>query len=123
MLRARHQHLDALALTHRALHSAFRQATNTPACGYQDTAGRAGLLVQGPVRRGGGGGVSLETEVLRARRASGGSQGNDGVVEYKSAHIEGIESEMGVHAGHSTQAILKIIEEVRRILYEHAAIH
>ncbi len=49
--------------------------------------------------------------------------GNDGVVEYKSAHIEGVESELVVRSGHSTQATPKTIEEVRRILYEHAGIH
>ncbi|MGB3551809.1 MAG: hypothetical protein WA993_14050 [Candidatus Binatus sp.] len=49
--------------------------------------------------------------------------GNDGVVEYKSAHIDGVESELVVHSGHSTQATPETIEEVRRILYEHAGIH
>jgi pimeloyl-ACP methyl ester carboxylesterase len=50
-------------------------------------------------------------------------QGNDGVVEYKSAHIDGVESELVVRSGHSTQATPATIEEVRRILYEHAGIH
>jgi PGAP1-like protein len=49
--------------------------------------------------------------------------GNDGVVEYKSAHIDGVESELIVRSGHSTQAMPQTIEEVRRILYEHAEIH
>ncbi len=49
--------------------------------------------------------------------------GNDGVVEYKSAHIDGVESELVVRSGHSTQAVPQTIEEVRRILYEHARIH
>jgi pimeloyl-ACP methyl ester carboxylesterase len=49
--------------------------------------------------------------------------GNDGVVEYKSAHIDGVESELVVRSGHSTQATPETIEEVRRILYEHAGIH
>ncbi len=47
--------------------------------------------------------------------------GNDGVVEYKSAHIDGVESELVVHSSHSTQAVPATIEEVRRILLEHAA--
>jgi hypothetical protein len=47
-------------------------------------------------------------------------EGNDGVVEYKGAHIEGVESELVVRSGHSTQASPETIEEVRRILYEHA---
>jgi pimeloyl-ACP methyl ester carboxylesterase len=50
-------------------------------------------------------------------------EGNDGVVEYKSAHIDGVESELVVRSGHSTQATPETIEEVRRILYEHAGIH
>lgn len=49
--------------------------------------------------------------------------GNDGVVEYKSAHIDGVESELVVRSGHSTQATPETIEEIRRILYEHARIH
>jgi pimeloyl-ACP methyl ester carboxylesterase len=49
--------------------------------------------------------------------------GNDGVVEYKSAHIDGVESELIVRSGHSTQATPETIEEVRRILYLHAGIH
>jgi hypothetical protein len=31
------------------------------------------------------------------------AQGNDGVVAYKSAHIDGVESELVVHLGHSAQ--------------------
>jgi pimeloyl-ACP methyl ester carboxylesterase len=49
--------------------------------------------------------------------------GDDGVVEYKSAHIDGVESELVVRSGHSTQGRPETIEEVRRILYEHAGIH
>ena len=48
---------------------------------------------------------------------------NDGVVEYNSAHIGGVESELIVRSGHSTQGTPQTIEEVRRILYEHAGIH
>ena len=49
--------------------------------------------------------------------------GDDGVVKYKSAHIDGVESELVVRSGHSTQSKSETIEEVRRILYEHAGIH
>jgi hypothetical protein len=49
--------------------------------------------------------------------------GNDGVVEYQSAHIEGVESELVVHSSHSAQGKPATIEEVRRILYENAGIH
>jgi hypothetical protein len=51
------------------------------------------------------------------------AEGNDGVVEYKSAHIEGVDSELVVRSGHSTQGTPETIEEVRRILYEHAGVH
>jgi pimeloyl-ACP methyl ester carboxylesterase len=50
-------------------------------------------------------------------------QGNDGVVAYKSAHLEGVQSELVVRSGHSTQGTPETIEEVRRILYQHAGIH
>ena len=49
-------------------------------------------------------------------------KGNDGVVRYTSAHIEGVESELVVRSGHSTQSHPYTIEEVRRILYRHAGI-
>jgi pimeloyl-ACP methyl ester carboxylesterase len=48
-------------------------------------------------------------------------EGNDGVVEYTSAHIEGVESELVVRSAHSTQSNPNTIEEVRRILLEHRA--
>jgi pimeloyl-ACP methyl ester carboxylesterase len=47
--------------------------------------------------------------------------GNDGVVEYSSAHIDGVESEKIVRSDHSTQSNPETIEEVRRILLLHAA--
>ncbi len=47
---------------------------------------------------------------------------NDGVVEYKSAHIDGVESEVVIeHSGHSTQANPLTVREVRRILMEELA--
>ncbi len=47
---------------------------------------------------------------------------NDGVVEYKSAHIDGVESELVIeHSGHSTQGNPLTVREVRRILIEELA--
>jgi pimeloyl-ACP methyl ester carboxylesterase len=43
----------------------------------------------------------------------------DGVVNYNSAHIDGVASEFIVHSSHSTQSEPATIEEVRRILIEH----
>jgi hypothetical protein len=46
----------------------------------------------------------------------------DGVVKYASAHVDGVESELIVRSPHSgMQAAPATVEEVRRILLEHAA--
>jgi hypothetical protein len=47
------------------------------------------------------------------------AEGDDGVLTYRSAHIDGVESELVVRTKHSTQAAPSTIEEVRRILYLH----
>jgi hypothetical protein len=44
---------------------------------------------------------------------------DDGVVKYKSAHLDGVESEVVIeHSGHSTQGNALTVREVRRILME-----
>jgi pimeloyl-ACP methyl ester carboxylesterase len=48
-------------------------------------------------------------------------EGDDGVVKYTSAHLDGVVSEKVVRSGHSTQSHPETIEEVRRILLLHAA--
>lgn len=45
--------------------------------------------------------------------------GDDGVVQYKSAHLDGVESEFIVRHNHSCQSTPAAIEEVRRILHLH----
>ena len=45
---------------------------------------------------------------------------SDGVVRYESAHVEGVESEFVVRSRHSAQGRPETIEEIRRILLEHA---
>jgi pimeloyl-ACP methyl ester carboxylesterase len=47
--------------------------------------------------------------------------GTDGIVPYESAHLEGAESEIIIHSGHSMTANPIAIREVRRILMEHVA--
>jgi len=47
-------------------------------------------------------------------------EGDDGVVKYTSAHIDGVESELVVRSDHSVQWAPEAIEEVRRILLLHA---
>jgi triacylglycerol esterase/lipase EstA (alpha/beta hydrolase family) len=46
--------------------------------------------------------------------------GEDGVVAYRSAHLDGLESELVVQSGHSLQDQAETVEEVRRILLLHA---
>ena len=46
--------------------------------------------------------------------------GEDGVVAYRSAHLDGVESELVVRSGHSLQDQPETVEEVRRILLLHA---
>jgi hypothetical protein len=46
-------------------------------------------------------------------------EGDDGVVKYTSAHIDGVASEFIVRDSHSTQASPATIEEVRRLLNAH----
>ncbi len=48
------------------------------------------------------------------------AEGGDGVVKYSSAHIDGVESEKIVHSAHSMQGNPETIQEVKRILIEHA---
>jgi hypothetical protein len=45
--------------------------------------------------------------------------GDDGVVKYESAHIDGADSELVVRSSHSVQGHPAAIEEVRRILLLH----
>ena len=58
--------------------------------------------------------------IIAVKTAGDPKLGNDGVVEYSSAHIEGMESEYIVRSGHSSQLQPLAIDEVRRILVEHA---
>ncbi len=48
-------------------------------------------------------------------------EGNDGVVAYRSAHIDEAVSELVVRSDHSCQGQPEVIEEIRRILLEHVA--
>jgi pimeloyl-ACP methyl ester carboxylesterase len=46
-------------------------------------------------------------------------EGDDGVVRYRSAHLDGAASELVVRSSHSTQSNPHTIQEVRRILHLH----
>ncbi|MEQ1796284.1 MAG: hypothetical protein ABL970_19090 [Nitrospira sp.] len=58
--------------------------------------------------------IAVETEGVP-------QEGNDGVVEYASAHIDGVASELVVRSGHSVQSHPLAIAEVGRILKLHMA--
>jgi len=47
-------------------------------------------------------------------------EGADGIVMYKSARIDGVASEKVVRSSHSTQGHPETIQEIKRILLEHA---
>src|SRR5205814_7002951 len=49
-------------------------------------------------------------------------EGNDGVVAYRSAHVDGAASELVVRSSHSTQSEPATVQEVRRILHLHGEI-
>ena len=59
--------------------------------------------------------------IIAVKGGGDGPNGKDGVVAYQSAHIDYVESEYIVNAGHSCQSLPPTIEEVRRILHEHIA--
>jgi len=74
--------------------------------------------------------VSLQPEpgvvahsIIAVKSGMNIATGNDGVVEYKSAHINGVESEFIVRSEHSCQSHPFTIEEVRRILLKHVGIN
>jgi hypothetical protein len=48
--------------------------------------------------------------------------GDDGVVQYRSAHLDGVESQLVVRSEHSVQGNPEAIEEIRRILLERAGV-
>ena len=57
--------------------------------------------------------------IIAIRGEGDPTKGDDGVVEYKSAHVDYVESEFIVQSGHSCQGHPLTIEEVRRILLLH----
>jgi len=66
---------------------------------------------------------SIEAHSIIAVKGKGpAEQGNDGVVEYTSAHIDEAESELVVRSPHSCQGNPQTMEEVRRILRLHAGL-
>ena len=66
-------------------------------------------------------GISAHS-IIPVRGAGAGPDATDGFVTFQSARLDGVESELVIpFAGHSVQGHPLTIEEVRRILLEHAA--
>ena len=63
----------------------------------------------------------VTTHSIIAVRGGPNPDGGDGVVLFRSAQLEGVESELVVDDGHSVHTNPQAIQEVRRILLEHAA--
>jgi pimeloyl-ACP methyl ester carboxylesterase len=61
--------------------------------------------------------------IIAVRPDSPPEHRTDGLVTYESAHIAGVASEKIVSAGHLCQDNAEVINEVRRILSEHATAH
>jgi pimeloyl-ACP methyl ester carboxylesterase len=59
--------------------------------------------------------------IIAVHGAGRAEDGADGVVRYESAHLDGVDSTLVVRAAHSCQGHPATIEEVRRVLVEHAA--
>jgi hypothetical protein len=57
--------------------------------------------------------------IIGDRGLGDGEQGSDGVVPYKSAHMEGAESELIVPAHHSAHTHPLAVREIKRILKLH----
>ena len=66
--------------------------------------------------------VYMLNSIIPVKGSGPVEDGDDGVVEYKSAHIDGVESELIVRSGHSTQATPRDNRGGPPVLYEHAGI-
>jgi pimeloyl-ACP methyl ester carboxylesterase len=60
--------------------------------------------------------------IIGSLRPSGVERTTDGVVPYRSAHLDGVISELVVRSDHGVQKDPEAIREVRRILREHVGI-
>jgi len=59
--------------------------------------------------------------IISVKTKNDPKDGDDGIVKYKSAHVDYAVSELVVRSGHTCQDKPATIEEVRRILLEHLA--
>ena len=63
-------------------------------------------------------GVTVHS-IIAVREGGTLAEASDGVVSYRSAHLDEAVSELIVRSGHSVQGHSEAIEEIRRILLEH----
>ncbi len=68
-----------------------------------------------------GKGVAMHS-IIGALRPEGKENTTDGVVAYRSSHLDGVESEVIVQSDHSVQNNIYAIMEVHRILLEHVGL-
>ena len=57
--------------------------------------------------------------IIAVKNGESLAEGGDGVVSYRSAHLDEAASEVIVRSGHSVQGHPEAIEEIRRIILEH----
>jgi hypothetical protein len=62
----------------------------------------------------------VSNSIIAVKGSGSVEDGEDGFVAYRSAHLDGVESELVIQSGHSLQDQPETIEEVRRILLLHA---
>jgi pimeloyl-ACP methyl ester carboxylesterase len=62
----------------------------------------------------------VSNSIIAVKGSGAVEDGEDGFVAYRSAHLDGVESELVIQSGHSLQDQPETIEEVRRILLLHA---
>ena len=60
--------------------------------------------------------------IIGSYRATGVDQSTDGVVSYRSAHLDGVASEKVVRSDHGVQKDPEAVREARRILYLHVGL-
>jgi pimeloyl-ACP methyl ester carboxylesterase len=60
--------------------------------------------------------------IIGSERPTGVDKTTDGVVPYRSAHLDGVTSEKVVRSDHGVQKDPEAIREVRRILHEHVGV-
>jgi hypothetical protein len=61
----------------------------------------------------------IDHSIISVNGEGDSTQGDDGVVAYKSAHLDDAESELVVQSGHSVLGHPLAISDMRRILLQH----